>query len=69
MTDDKQIREKLAKIKALFAGATTLGERQVSIPPGPVPGNRPGLRICGPFRRFSGANLHSLAFRPAAFSS
>jgi hypothetical protein len=30
MTDDKQIREKLAKIKALFAGATTPGERQAA---------------------------------------
>jgi hypothetical protein len=27
MTDEKQIREKLAKIKALFTGATTPGER------------------------------------------
>ena len=27
MTDERQIREKLAKIKALFAGATTPGER------------------------------------------
>ena len=27
MPDDKQIREKLTKIKALFAGATTPGER------------------------------------------
>jgi hypothetical protein len=30
MTDDTQIREKLAKIKALFAGATTPGERQAA---------------------------------------
>lgn len=30
MTDDQQIREKLAKIKALFAGATTTGERQAA---------------------------------------
>ena len=30
MTDDQQIREKLAKIKALFAGATTPGERQAA---------------------------------------
>jgi hypothetical protein len=30
MSDDKQIREKLAKIKALFAGATTPGERQAA---------------------------------------
>ena len=27
MSDEQQIREKLAKIKALFAGATTTGER------------------------------------------
>jgi hypothetical protein len=30
MTNDHQIREKLAKIKALFAGATTPGERQAA---------------------------------------
>ena len=30
MPDDTQIREKLAKIKALFAGATTAGERQAA---------------------------------------
>ena len=30
MPDDQQIREKLAKIKALFAGATTPGERQAA---------------------------------------
>ena len=30
MPDDAQIREKLAKIKALFAGATTPGERQAA---------------------------------------
>ena len=30
MSDDRQIREKLAKIKALFAGATTPGERQAA---------------------------------------
>jgi hypothetical protein len=30
MPDDTQIREKLAKIKALFAGATTVGERQAA---------------------------------------
>lgn len=30
MSDDQQIREKLAKIKALFAGATTPGERQAA---------------------------------------
>lgn len=30
MPDDSQIREKLAKSKALFAGATTPGERQVA---------------------------------------
>ena len=30
MPDDSQIREKLAKIKALFAGATTAGERQAA---------------------------------------
>lgn len=30
MPDDVQIREKLAKIKALFAGATTPGERQAA---------------------------------------
>ena len=30
MTDDRQIREKLAKIKALFAGATSAGERQAA---------------------------------------
>ena len=30
MTDDQQIRDKLAKIKALFAGATTPGERQAA---------------------------------------
>jgi hypothetical protein len=30
MTNDKQIREKLAKIKTLFAGATTNGERQAA---------------------------------------
>ena len=30
MPDDQQIREKLAKIKALFAGATTIGERQAA---------------------------------------
>lgn len=30
MPDDAQIREKLAKIKALFAGATTSGERQAA---------------------------------------
>jgi hypothetical protein len=30
MPDDQQIREKLAKIKALFAGATTQGERQAA---------------------------------------
>ena len=30
MHDDQQIREKLAKIKALFAGATTPGERQAA---------------------------------------
>jgi hypothetical protein len=30
MTDDSQIRDKLAKIKALFAGATTAGERQAA---------------------------------------
>lgn len=30
MADDTQIREKLAKIKALFAGATTAGERQAA---------------------------------------
>lgn len=30
MTDETQIREKLAKIKALFAGATTPGERQAA---------------------------------------
>ena len=30
MSDDTQIREKLAKIKALFAGATTPGERQAA---------------------------------------
>jgi hypothetical protein len=30
MPDDTQIREKLAKIKALFAGATTHGERQAA---------------------------------------
>ncbi len=28
--DDQQIRERLAKIKALFAGATTTGERQAA---------------------------------------
>ena len=51
MSDDQQIREKLAKIKALFTGATTPGERQAAQaaidrlqqridgipPPGPVP--------------------------------
>ena len=30
MPEDQQIREKLAKIKALFAGATTTGERQAA---------------------------------------
>ncbi len=30
MADDAQIRDKLAKIKALFAGATTPGERQAA---------------------------------------
>ncbi len=30
MPDDTQIREKLSKIKALFAGATTAGERQAA---------------------------------------
>ncbi len=30
MPDDSQIREKLVKIKALFAGATTSGERQAA---------------------------------------
>jgi hypothetical protein len=30
MPDEIQIREKLAKIKALFAGATTAGERQAA---------------------------------------
>jgi hypothetical protein len=30
MSDDKQIREKLAKIKALFDGATSTGERQAA---------------------------------------
>ena len=30
MPDDSQIRDKLAKIKALFAGATTAGERQAA---------------------------------------
>ena len=30
MSDDQQIREKLAKIKALFAGATTPGERHAA---------------------------------------
>ena len=30
MTNDQQIREKLTKIKALFAGATTHGERQAA---------------------------------------
>jgi hypothetical protein len=30
MSDDKQIREKLAKIKALFDGATSSGERQAA---------------------------------------
>jgi len=30
MPDEQQIREKLAKIKALFAGATTAGERQAA---------------------------------------
>ena len=30
MSDDRQIREKLVKIKALFAGATTPGERQAA---------------------------------------
>jgi hypothetical protein len=30
MTDDQQIREKLQKIKALFAGASSAGERQAA---------------------------------------
>ena len=30
MTDDQQIREKLRKIKALFAGASSAGERQAA---------------------------------------
>ena len=28
--DDRQLRERLAKIKALFDGATTVGERQAA---------------------------------------
>ena len=60
MSNDQQIREKLTKIKALFSGATTLGERQAAIDrlqlridgiPSPGPATDPSLEY-----RFSMTN-------------
>ena len=76
MSNDQQIRDKLTKIKALFAGATTSGERQAAqaaidrlqqridgVPP-PLPAADPPLEY-----RFSMTNTWSLRLFMALCSS